>query len=319
MKKTVRIPADNGESHYAVSDFTRELVDEVAHNHYSFLAWRTLVSRSWSRSLEDIKASPARMRSLYLWVVIVFAVGATTILSSYRPEAPDRTLTALAFWFPWFASAVFFLSTHIGMVDDDDGMPRQSLLLPNGLSFSRLALAPLVLWPCLQVPIYPAAGLFCVFFLVALSLSDLLDGWLARRRRHCTRMGRMLDVLADQALLTFLAVGLYMADVIPGPLLMLLVIRYPVSLLGVLIVYFVRGPAPLRPTYIGRMTTFATSIVLLAIAIKTLLSTSWPTTLWIEWSVRFLYIIIGVNILVLVRWAITWPGRKEPTTRRFSQ
>lgn len=317
MKKAARNPADNGASQYAVSAFTQELVDEVARNHYSLRAWRTLVSRSWSRSLEDIKESSARMRSLYLWTAVVAVVGATTILLTFRPEAPDRTLTAFFFWLPWFAGAVFFLLTHIGMVDDNNGMPQQSLLLPNGLSFSRLALAPLVLWPCLQVPVVPAAGPFYAFFLVVLSLSDVLDGWLARRRKLCTRMGRMLDVLADQALITFLAVGLYMAEVIPGPLLLLLVVRYPVLLIGVLIIYFVRGPAPLRPTFIGRMTTFATSIVLLAIALKTLLSTSWPTALWIEWSVRFLYIIIGANILLLVRWGLAWPVRKKTTALRF--
>jgi cardiolipin synthase len=238
-------------------------------------------------------------------------VGTVIILYTLRVQSPDRAFTALAFWLPWYIAAVFFLVTHIGMVDDQSGVPRQGLLLPNVLSFSRLSLAPLVIWPCLQIPVVPAAGPVFALFLIALTLSDLLDGWVARKQKLCTRMGRMLDVLADLAVLTFLAIGLYLAGAIPGPLLLLLIVRYPLLLIAVLIMYFARGPAPLRPTLIGRLTTFATSIVLLVIACKTLLSTSWPTPSSIEWSVRFLYLLIGVNLFYLVRWGVYWKELKD--------
>ncbi len=298
-------------SHYAVSAFTRKLIDEIAQSHFSLRAWLIFLSRSWDRSLEDMRKSPARMRSSWYWVAAVAAMGAAIILLALWFETTERALTALVLWLPWYAGAVFFLLTHLGMVDDSQGMPHQSLLPANGLSFLRLALAPLVLWPCLQVPVNVITGPIFVVFLAALSLSDLLDGWLARRQKSCTRMGRMLDVLADLALLTFLAAGLYLAGVIPGPLLLLLIVRYPVLLIGVLVLYFVRGPRPLRPTLIGRATTFATSIVLLTIALKTLLPVSWPTTLWIEWSVWFLYVLISVNILYLIQLAFAWASRRE--------
>ena len=238
-------------------------------------------------------------------------MGAGVIVLTLWMQTPERALTALLLWLPWYAGTVFFVLTHLGMVDDSHGVAHQSLLLPNVLSFARLALAPLVLWPCLQVPVNAVTGPIFVVFLVALSLSDLLDGWLARRQDLCTRMGRMLDVLADLALLTFLSVGLYLAGVIPGPLLLLLIVRYPILLIGVLVLYFVRGPRPLRPTLIGRATTFATSVVLLTIAFKTLLPISWPTTLWIEWSVWFLYVLIGVNVLYLITQGLAWTSRRE--------
>ena len=311
MKNSGQKPGAGEAAYYAVSAFTRELIDEVARDHYSLRAWQTLLSRSWARSLEDIRKSPARTRSLWSWVALVAATGASIILLALRFQTPERALMALVVWRPWYAGAVFFLLTHLGRVDDSYGRPHRSLLLPNGLSFFRLALAPLVLWPCLQVPVYPVAGPIFVFFLAGLSLSDLLDGWVARRQKLYTRLGRMLDFLADLALLTFLAIGLYLAGAIPGPLLLLLVVRYPILLIAVLVMYFARGPAPLRPTLIGGATTFATSVVLLVFAFKILLQTSWPTPLWIEWSVRFLYILIGVNILYLINRGAAWTSRRE--------
>ncbi len=311
MTKAARLPESENPSHHAVSAFTHELIDDVARDHYSLRAWLTLLSRSWSRSLEDIARSPKRMRSVYRWIALVAAVGTAIILLALWLQAADRAFTALVLWLPWYAGAAFFLITHVGMVDADNGAPRQRLLLANGLSFSRLALAPLVIWPCLQVPVGPAAGPLFAFFLIALSLTDLIDGWVARRQRFCTRLGRMLDVLADLALLTFLAAGLYMAGLIPWPLLALLIVRYPLLLLGLLVMYFIRGPVPLRPTLIGRVTTFATSIGLLIIAVKTLLITSWPTPLMVEWYVRFLYLLVGLNLLYLFRWGVNWQELKD--------
>jgi phosphatidylglycerophosphate synthase len=211
-------------SHNPTPTFTQELIEDLIRDRYSLRAWQSLFSRSWARSLEDIKKSPARTRSFWSWTAVVGAMGAGIILLVFLLQTPDRALTALAWWLPWYACVVFFLLTHLGMVDDSQGIPHQSLLLPNGLSFIRLALAPLILWPCLQLPVYPAVGPVFVVFLAGLSLLDLLDGWIARRQNLCTRMGSMLDPLADLALLTFLAVGLYLAGAIPGELLLLLLV-----------------------------------------------------------------------------------------------
>lgn len=121
---------------------------------------------------------------------------------------------------------------------------------------------------------------------------------------HCCSHG-----VPHQSLL--LPNGLYLAGAIRGSLLLLLVVRYPILLIGVFVIYFVRGPRPLQPTLIGRATTLATSAVLLVIAANSFLIISWPTPLWIEWCVRLLYILIGANILYLINRAVTWASRRE--------
>lgn len=299
------------EPHYVVSVFTRELIDDVVRDRCSIQAWQTLLSRSWARSLDDIRISSDRTRSFWSWVAAVAAMGTLIILLTLWFQTPRQAFTATLLWLPWYVGVVFFVLTHLGMVDDSHGQPHQSLLLPNGLSFARLALAPLVWWPCLQLPVHAVTGPIFVLFLTALSLSDLADGWVARRQGLCTRMGRMLDAVADLALLTFLAIALYSADVIPGLLLWLLMVRYPFLLIAVLIMSFARGPTSMHPSYLGKATTFATSVVLLAVAFKTLLSVSWPTPLLIEWSFRILYFWVSANVLYLVYRGVNWAATKQ--------
>jgi uncharacterized membrane protein len=101
---STRAQAGEG-SHYAVSAFTRELLDEVASDHYCLRAWRNLLSRSWARSLEDIKKSQARIRSSLSWIALVAATGAGIILLTLRFQISGQ---ALALWLPWFAGASFF-------------------------------------------------------------------------------------------------------------------------------------------------------------------------------------------------------------------
>lgn len=295
----------------APAAFTQELIGELTRDHYRLSAWRRFMSRSWARSLDDIRESPARTRSFWSWAGVVAAAGSSVVLFAWLFHAPELAISATVLWLPWYASSVFFVLTHLGMADDSRGMPFNSLLLPNGLSFLRLALAPLILVPFLSLPVDPIAGLAFALFLVAMSVTDALDGWFARRRKICTRLGRMLDSLADLAFLTFLGFALFRVDAIPETLLWLIVVRYPLMLIGVLVLYFARGPAPLSPTIIGKATTFATSVVLLVIATTLLVAVPWLPSLWIDWSVWCLQLLIAANILYLLYRGVVWAGTKE--------
>lgn len=73
------------------------------------------------------------------------------------------------------------------------------LNLPNAITLSRIALAPLVATLPLVVA-WEARLLAFVLFLIA-AISDGLDGALARRRNSITELGQLLDPLADKLLL----------------------------------------------------------------------------------------------------------------------
>jgi len=75
--------------------------------------------------------------------------------------------------------------------------------LPNAVSLSRVVLAaafPLVAGPASRVAL-----------VVAASLSDFLDGWLARRSNVVSRLGTLIDPLADRAFV-FAAVATLLSD-----------------------------------------------------------------------------------------------------------
>jgi phosphatidylglycerophosphate synthase len=140
----------------------------------------------------------------------------------------------------------------------------------------------------------------------ALALTDVLDGSLARGSGSETRMGRMLDPLADMALATFLALGLLKAGVLPIALFALIMVRYPGALVAVVVLYFARGPIPLRPTAIVRATALASNVVLIVAALALLLEPVWLPTRWIDWSLQALYVVVAVNLVHLIRRAVRW-------------
>ena len=85
--------------------------------------------------------------------------------------------------------------------------------LPNSITMSRIACVPLLIW--ILSPVFPFTGghgatglrageqeiIASIVFILA-SITDGLDGYLARRRHQITTMGMLLDPLADKLLVT---------------------------------------------------------------------------------------------------------------------
>lgn len=85
--------------------------------------------------------------------------------------------------------------------------------VPNSITLGRIAAIPLLL----LFPFFPgpSASLVFGFGYLAASLSDLLDGYLARRDGTVTRMGKLLDPLADKLLVMTAFFVLVAMDRIP--------------------------------------------------------------------------------------------------------
>jgi CDP-diacylglycerol--glycerol-3-phosphate 3-phosphatidyltransferase len=77
--------------------------------------------------------------------------------------------------------------------------------LPNSITLSRIAMIPLLLW--ILSTHFPLKGhgeqeiLASILFVLA-SITDGLDGYLARKRAQITTMGMLLDPIADKIMVT---------------------------------------------------------------------------------------------------------------------
>ena len=72
------------------------------------------------------------------------------------------------------------------------------LNLPNSLTLSRILLIPVFVF-LFSTPTAERSVAAAVVFLIA-ALTDLLDGYLARRRGQITNLGKLLDPVADKLL-----------------------------------------------------------------------------------------------------------------------
>ncbi|MDR1790865.1 MAG: CDP-alcohol phosphatidyltransferase family protein [Propionibacteriaceae bacterium] len=124
--------------------------------------------------------------------------------------------------------------------------------LPNILSFIRLLGIPLFLWLLLG----PKEDVWAVVVLAAGALTDFLDGKIARAWNQRSRIGQVLDPAADRLYIWATLVGLWLRDVIPLWLLILLAARD--ALMGVTIwpALRARGYTGLPVHFLGKAATF---------------------------------------------------------------
>jgi cardiolipin synthase len=125
------------------------------------------------------------------------------------------------------------------------------LTIPNVLSFARLVLVPVF-----AVFILLKWDVAAIVVLMVSGWTDYFDGLLARRWGQVTRIGQLLDPLADRLYILTTLLGLAYRDVVPWWLVLLLVIRdavLAVSLLGLT----PAERAPLEVNFLGKAATAA--------------------------------------------------------------
>lgn len=86
--------------------------------------------------------------------------------------------------------------------------------LPNTITVLRIGVVPVLL----LLPLYPGrlgSQVTAWIFIVA-ATSDLVDGWLARRGQQVTRIGKLLDPLADKLVVATALIVLLSMSRIPG-------------------------------------------------------------------------------------------------------
>ena len=132
---------------------------------------------------------------------------------------------------------------------------------PNRISLLRiLGVAPFVVL-LLHQQQWPFARHLAMAVFLAMGLSDALDGYLARRKRQETRLGKILDPLADKLLITCSAFLLASQRAavpdarLPDWAVVAVVGKDFWVVAGFLVVFLVTGQVKIHPTRAGKLCT----------------------------------------------------------------
>lgn len=180
--------------------------------------------------------------------------------------------------------------------------------LPNALSVLRLAGVPVFLWLLLG----PEQDLIALAVLVAGAITDWLDGKLARWLNQASRLGALLDPVADRLYIFAALFAFVVRGIIPWWVAVLLVARD--LLVGLALPLLRRaGYAPPEVTYVGKAATFALlyafPLLLLAQADIGIAAIAAPTGYaFLIWG-GALYLWTGLLYLVQIGLAIRSPAR----------
>jgi len=122
--------------------------------------------------------------------------------------------------------------------------------LANKFTLCRILLIPFFV----ILLIYDYIGASLVVFATA-SLTDALDGIIARKFDQKTRLGTFLDPMADKALLIVSFIALAILGLLPSWLAVITISRDLIIVFGALIVYILTGNLNFFPTILGKITT----------------------------------------------------------------
>lgn len=167
------------------------------------------------------------------------------------------------------------------------------ITLPNVLSLLRILAVPffaIMVW-------YGNMAEACILF-VAAGLTDLLDGWLARKLHQKSALGAVLDPAADKLLITtafiLLAFPNETAAVRIPPWVAILAISRDVLIsLVALLAYAHFDPEKFKPSFLGKATT---AVELTAISLSLLLNTIGPYP-WYRFLVPWVYYLLALMVL----------------------
>lgn len=124
--------------------------------------------------------------------------------------------------------------------------------LPNAITITRFLLVPVVVWAIASHQMQIAFWLFA-----AAAISDMIDGFLAKRFRMASELGAHLDPLADKAMLVSIYVMLAVAGTLPLWLVIAVVSRDLMILAAIMVSWLMDKPPEIRPLMVSKVNTLA--------------------------------------------------------------
>jgi cardiolipin synthase len=157
--------------------------------------------------------------------------------------------------------------------------------LPNAISLMRIVLVAPILMLILQGSFGWALALFCIA-----GFSDGVDGYLAKRFDWHTRLGALLDPVADKLLIAGTFITLAYTQDIPLWLAAVVILRDVVIVVGATAYNFLVRPVEGEPTRVSKLNTALQLLFLLFVLSRA--GFGWPEEISIT--------VLGASVLITV-------------------
>lgn len=180
--------------------------------------------------------------------------------------------------------------------------------IPNAISILRIVLVV----PFIALMLQREFGWALVLFFVA-GISDGIDGYLAKRNNWISRLGSILDPLADKLLLVSSFVTLGWLGVIPVWLVLAVLLRDLIIISGAVAFHMVVGKYEMQPTIISKLNTFFQIMLVLSTVFSKGLYSLPQSALH-----GLVYIVLATTILSGGDYIYTW-GKKTYHAKKHQQ
>jgi len=222
------------------SQFVVDLLATLRHEKFSLAAWARFFARSWNMSRSTASAYPGLKRS---WRRVSIALGMlafSLFAVSYGLEGSTialRLLPGFLFCVAWQIGDLYW---HLGLNRE----PQRSALysnvgVANFCTQVRGLIASYVLGRLIGGVPTPTILILSAF--LCGMVTDMLDGYIARRTRIQSKLGQISDGEADFCLHLSVTIALIQQGNLPLWVGMVMLARFLLPLLAALASYFVRA------------------------------------------------------------------------------
>lgn len=137
-------------------------------------------------------------------------------------------------------------------------------LIPNLITVFRLFLVLPISYIFFKYNTIPNSNYIVVGIILLAFVSDISDGFVARKIGQISEMGKLLDPLADKILTSIIIIFLWLLHYVPLQYLLILLIRDVVIFSGG--IYLTRKTMTIAPSnYFGKLTIFSIGIYFLSL------------------------------------------------------
>src|SRR3989338_8741700 len=161
------------------------------------------------------------------------------------------------------------------------------LNVPNSITLLRIAFIPVFV--VLLLSSFPYSNLIAAALFLLLSLTDFIDGYLARKRGQVTDVGKILDPIADKLLISIVLV-LLIGRGVEWWMALAIIIR-EVLLTAIRLVMLGNGVV-IAASWLGKLKTISQIVAITAVLIH------FPLSYWLMLGAVIITLVSGFDYMI---------------------